>query len=460
MVKNHAQISLTDYPKKRSGMLQLAGKLSVPQVFVGDKHLGDADAVTKLSITELKAMHAAAKPPADERLQKPTYPPEPEPTPSPRTEPPIKFSDTVSISYLKAASGLSNALTSKRTSHRIGMCSHVNDAISQQALEEALVEAVGVAEADVDGAVAAAENSGVILSAHKGSGKLNLYRLQQHADPDVLNRYRVWKDRVDPADVVVFALKKRFGAIKSSCTDKDGHVSYLSIPSHDDWPGFLEAFSEIQGVDLSAMDEGAKKSFIINLYNLCILVAFSMVGIAQSDMRRLSFFDNVKVDVGGHLYSFNQLESGLLRGNRKVPFHLSRPFAKGDKRLAFACREVDNRIHFALNCGAKSCPPVKRFRKEAVHEELDVVATAFFEDNLSVEGTVVTTTTLFKWYKEDFGGTDEGVLQFLARYTVDGPRKDQLKALLKSGKFSIKFFPYSWETDSANNLDYAPPSSQ
>ena len=36
-------------------------------------------------------------------------------------------------------------------------------------------------------------------------------------------------------------------------------------------------------------------------------------------------------------------------------------------------------IHFALVCGAKSCPPIKTYKAEGVHEQLEAAARSFFE---------------------------------------------------------------------------------
>ena len=46
------------------------------------------------------------------------------------------------------------------------------------------------------------------------------------------------------------------------------------------------------------------------------------------------------------------------------------PFGKNDPKLSFALDSVEPRIHFALNCGAKSCPPIKTFTTEHVENEL------------------------------------------------------------------------------------------
>ena len=43
-----------------------------------------------------------------------------------------------------------------------------------------------------------------------------------------------------------------------------------------------------------------------------------------------------------------------------------RPFGEGDPRLSLALERAEPRIHFALNCGAKSCPPIKTYSADSV----------------------------------------------------------------------------------------------
>ena len=42
----------------------------------------------------------------------------------------------------------------------------------------------------------------------------------------------------------------------------------------------------------------------------------------------------------------------------------TRPFGKGDPRLLIALEQCESLIHFALVCGAKSCPPIKTYSAE------------------------------------------------------------------------------------------------
>ena len=84
------------------------------------------------------------------------------------------------------------------------------------------------------------------------------------------------------------------------------------------------------------------------------------------------------------MFSFNDLENGILRDNRKAPYRFQAQFSKDDPRQDLRIKPVDPRIHFSLNCGATSCPAISQFTKEAFWEELGVVTQGFCEDDNNV----------------------------------------------------------------------------
>jgi hypothetical protein len=130
------------------------------------------------------------------------------------------------------------------------------------------------------------------------------------------------------------------------------------------------------------MDETTRLAFGLNLYNLMISYAFVKLGIATTSMTRNYFFTKIRFNGGGgHIFSLNDLENGLRRANTRHPYATFPPFAKEDPRLPMALSNLDCRIHYGLNCGAKSCPPVKYFLSKSVDEELRVVALSFCEKN-------------------------------------------------------------------------------
>jgi hypothetical protein len=81
----------------------------------------------------------------------------------------------------------------------------------------------------------------------------------------------------------------------------------------------------------------------------------------------------------------------------------------------------DPRVHYAVNCASIGCPNLKAtpWRAETLEDDLEAGAKAFIN---SPRGVVVkgdgalTVSSIFSWFKEDFGGTDDGVIAHLRKY--------------------------------------------
>ena len=96
-------------------------------------------------------------------------------------------------------------------------------------------------------------------------------------------------------------------------------------------------------------------------------------------MNRLRFFWNTSYIISGYVFTLDDIENGVLRGNRKGPAHIFRQFSsKSDPRLRFALPKPEPLIHFALVCGAKSCPPIKCYTEAKVKDELRIAAEVKF----------------------------------------------------------------------------------
>ena len=127
-------------------------------------------------------------------------------------------------------------------------------------------------------------------------------------------------------------------------------------------------------------------------------------------------------------YSLNQIEHGLLRGNRRPPTGLRRILGAGDARLRAAPSEVDARIHFALNCGARSCPPIRDYDGDRLDEQLEVATRAYLEAESEVdrEAGRAELPGLMRLYRADFGDS-RAQLRFAAA------RLPELAAALEGG---------------------------
>ena len=134
-------------------------------------------------------------------------------------------------------------------------------------------------------------------------------------------------------------------------------------------------------------------------------------------------------------------------------------FGKKDPRLAIAKRigEPDCRLHFALNCGAKSCPPMKTFTADGLEEELRIVSQAFCEDSdnceINVKKRTLYLNKILGWYRVDFCASDKELPAKIVEY-LRGEKRATLQKLLDEGKpIRVAYKTYDW---SSNASDYVP----
>jgi len=107
---------------------------------------------------------------------------------------------------------------------------------------------------------------------------------------------------------------------------------------------------------------------------------------------------------------------------------------------------ADPRIHVALVCAAKGCPPLRgeAFVGSRLEVQLDDQSRRFLaqsaKNRVDVAARTVHGSPIFTWYRADFGGTLAGVGAFWARYLPEGPAR----ALLLTGDFRWVDTDYDW----------------
>lgn len=174
----------------------------------------------------------------------------------------------------------------------------------------------------------------------------------------------------------------------------------------------------LQGAAPERIDgDGARIAFWINLYNALLLHCLCLKPVRGSMLRHPRLFAKIGYRVGRLDYTLNLIEHGLLRKNRRPPLHLRRTLRGSDPRLAAAPSYLDPRIHFALNCGARSCPPIQIYDPAALDAQLNDATGAYLEleTTLEAERPRVILPRLMRLYAADFGSRDEQ-LSFVARY--------------------------------------------
>lgn len=97
----------------------------------------------------------------------------------------------------------------------------------------------------------------------------------------------------------------------------------------------------------------------------------------------------------------------------------------------------DPRIHFALNCGARSCAPIpdRAFEGYDLNDQLNQQTKSFLKDELnSTNSNEIELSKVFDWYKEDFKSNPDSIILFLNKYMDTTINKDT----------KIKYKEYDW----------------
>lgn len=190
----------------------------------------------------------------------------------------------------------------------------------------------------------------------------------------------------------------------------------------------------------------AARAFWLNLYNALVLDAIIQFGVQTSVIEgwlgALAFFRRAAYQVGGQRLSLEDIEHGILRGNRGNPFLPGAHFAARDPRRAWSL-PLDPRIHFALNCGGRSCPPIRAYTPEGLEQELALAARSFLDGTVELRPgrRELVISRILWWYAADFGGR-AGVLRFLQAYLPDDARRQAL--LSGSQALRLRYAAYDW----------------
>ncbi len=182
-------------------------------------------------------------------------------------------------------------------------------------------------------------------------------------------------------------------------------------------------------------DDAHKLACWINLYN-----AFFLILRKGKQLEAPAIFTKRAIAIAGLWLSLDDIEHIILRKNRLkwALGYLPNPFSRRILQTLMVAKR-DYRIHFALNCGAKSCPPIAFYTPDKIEQQLELATQSFLESEtiVSEDQHAVATSRLLLWYRGDFGG-QTGIRRILVA-----------RLALKSTHYQLSFRTYDW----TENLD-------
>ncbi len=240
------------------------------------------------------------------------------------------------------------------------------------------------------------------------------------------------------AAILLFALTLRADAIAdwnrilSTYYNPSQGFDYKALKAKD--AATVQAIRQQLGrVNVAALTPKQQLAHWINVYNVntaaTILENYpvaSIRDISTDPIIRLNVFKKDRVPFGSTKISLNDVE------NEKI-------------RKAFK----DPRIHFAINCAARSCPPLRTeaYVGERLDAQLDEQAHAFLNGRLGArfgkkgDTLIIHVTKIMDWFGDDFDDWSGGKAAFIRKYVP----ADKQKLIDTAKDIDFEYDDYDWK---------------
>lgn len=175
----------------------------------------------------------------------------------------------------------------------------------------------------------------------------------------------------------------------------------------------LEAYLEgLQAVEVSGLSRQEQKAFWINLYNALtvnvVLQHYPVKSIRDIDISPGIFangpWDAKLARVEGVQLTLNDIEHRILR-----------PIWR------------DNRVHYGVNCASLGCPNLmpEAFTATNLEAQLERAARDYVNHprGVSFQDRRILVSSIYFWFREDFGDSENGLVEHLQKYLSEANRR-------------------------------------
>jgi hypothetical protein len=204
-------------------------------------------------------------------------------------------------------------------------------------------------------------------------------------------------------------------------------VAYQALKAdRQDLDRYVDQLATVPAADFRSWTKPRQLAFLINLYNATtlrlIIDHYPVKSIKKIGSLWKGPWSQPVVRLFGGTSTLDDLEHGMIRRDYAEP-----------------------RVHFALVCAARSCPPLRAeaYRADVLEAQLEEQGRRFLGNTArnSVDATrgVVTLSPLFKWFAGDFEAKSGSVLQFVQPYFPAEARTTLAREGIK-----IRYSDYDW----------------
>ena len=219
--------------------------------------------------------------------------------------------------------------------------------------------------------------------------------------------------------------------VLAKVSDGFGMVNYKAIKTDPtELEAYLKLAARVPRKQFDGWTKAHRMAFLLNVYNSTTLKLMADNHPVETikeigGLRRV--WDLKVVRLFGGKISLGHLEHELIRKLFRSPS-----------------------VHFALVCGSRGCPPLRRepYTAEKLETQFSEQAQRFLRDknknHVDVDKKTLYLSPIFYWFREDFGKTDAEIIAMAAKHMVLAERE-----ALRQGGYSIRYTEFDWGVNTA-----------
>lgn len=200
---------------------------------------------------------------------------------------------------------------------------------------------------------------------------------------------------------------------------KNGKFNYSALKDNPlNLNLYLRKLSLIKEKEFSSFSREEKLALYINAYNAFTIKAIIDHYPVRSIKDIKGVWDKLKFNLAGKNLTLGEIEHKILRARFKEP-----------------------RVHFALVCASLGCPVLREtpYSAENIYQELDEEAKKFINNKSKVyldeRKNTLFLSSIFKWFKKDFGDVVSFVIKYLPETEAE---------FIRTHNPRIKYLKYDW----------------
>jgi len=205
----------------------------------------------------------------------------------------------------------------------------------------------------------------------------------------------------------------------------DGWVDYAALKANPErLDSYLAQLAAVSEANFNSWPEKQRLAFLINLYSAATLKLivdhYPVKSIKDIGGAFSGPWKQDAVRLFGKVTTLDNLEHGIIRQQ----YH-------------------DPRVHFALVCAAKGCPPLRSeaYTADRLDEQLDDQGRTFLaqsqKNRVDAGARVIYLSPIFKWFAGDFEAKSGSVLKFVEPFLPE-------KGHAVTDGFKTKYTEYDW----------------